>query len=262
MSTPWPRLSKADLQQLSGALQAGRLALPFSAVSLVRYLAPEWIDAVVAESQRLQRAGMNAVQLALLLEALAEDRAAHAPPLDRLDLVTSGPEAPGVAIRDTAVVVRELFASARHSVLAVGYAVHQGRLVFRALAERMEQQPALDVRLCLDVQRPWQDVTPTVLLLQRFAERFTTREWPGSRRPTVYYDPRSLALDAAKRASLHAKCIVVDHQVAFVSSANFTEAAQVRNIEVGVLLRVPALAEQIARHFDTLIEAGVLRQLQ
>ena len=72
MSTPWPRLSKADLQQLSGALQAGRLALPFSAVSLVRYLAPEWIDAVVAESQRLQRAGMNAVQLALLLEALAE----------------------------------------------------------------------------------------------------------------------------------------------------------------------------------------------
>ncbi len=261
MTAPWSRLSDADLRQLSGALQAGRLALPFSAVSLARYLAPELRDAVVAEGQRLHRAGMNAAQLALLLEALAEDRAAHAPPLGRMDLVTSGPEAPGVAIRDTAVVVRELFASARQSVLVVGYAVHGGRHVFRALAERMEQHPDLEVRLCLDVQRPWQDVTPTVLLLRRFAERFTTREWPGSRQPAVYYDPRSLALDAAKRASLHAKCIVIDRQVAFVSSANFTEAAQVRNIEVGVLLRVPALAEQISRHFQALIEAEVLKDL-
>lgn len=259
MTAPWSRLSDADLRQLSGALQAGRLALPFSAVSLARYLAPELRDAVVAESQRLHRAGMTAVQLALLLEALAEDRAARAPLLDRLDLVTSGPEAPGVAIRDTAVVVRELFASARQSVLAVGYAVHGGRYVFRALAERMEQHPDLEVRLCLDVQRPWQDVTPTALLLRRFAERFITREWPGSRLPAVYYDPRSLALEVGKRASLHAKCIVIDRQVAFVSSANFTEAAQVRNIEVGLLVRIPAIAEALARHFDALIEAGVLR---
>ena len=175
--------------------------------------------------------------------------------------MTSGPEAPGVAIRDTAVVVRELFASARQSVLAVGYAVHGGRHVFRALAERMEQYPDLEVRLCLDVQRPWQDVTPSVVLLQRFATRFKIQEWPGVRLPAVYYDPRSLALDAAERASLHAKCIVIDRQVAFISSANFTEAAQVRNIEVGALLRVPALAEQISRHFQTLIEAGVLKAL-
>ncbi len=77
----------------------------------------------------------------------------------------------------------------------------------------------------------------------------------------MYYDPRSLELAAGKRASLHAKCVVVDRQVAFVSSANFTEAAQERNIEVGVLLRVPALAEQLSRHFQALMEAGVLREL-
>ena len=70
-----------------------------------------------------------------------------------------------------------------------------------------------------------------------------------------------MALDAEKRASLHAKCVVVDRQVAFVSSANFTEAAQERNIEVGVLLRVPALAEQLEWHFQALMEAGVLKGL-
>ncbi|MBS1222943.1 MAG: hypothetical protein H6R23_2563 [Proteobacteria bacterium] len=118
------------------------------------------------------------------------------------------------------------------------------------------------MRLCLDVQRTWQDVTPTVLLLRRFIERFTTQEWPGKRLPAVYYDPRSLACEMGQRASLHAKCVVVDRQVAFVSSANFTEAAQVRNIEVGLLVRIPAIAEALTRHFEALIEAGVLKGLE
>jgi phosphatidylserine/phosphatidylglycerophosphate/cardiolipin synthase-like enzyme len=55
---------------------------------------------------------------------------------------------------------------------------------------------------------------------------------------------------------------VVNRQVAFVSSANFTEAAQARNLEVGVLLRVPALAEQLSRHFQALMETGVLQRLE
>ena len=262
MTTPWSRLSETDLRQLSGALQAGRLTLPLSAVSLQRYLAADTAEAVAIEGQRLADEGFQTAHLMRLLEALAEDRHARpAIPDQALDLVTSGPEAPRVALRDTAVVVRELFAQAQQRVLVVGYAVHQGRSVFRALAERMAQRPGLDVRLCLHVPRPWRDETPAEVLLQRFAERFKTQEWPGSRFPAVYYDPRSLALDAEKRASLHAKCVVVDRQVAFVSSANFTEAAQERNIEVGVLLRVPALAEQLTRHFAALIEAGVLREV-
>ena len=38
MTSPWSRLSEADLRQLGGTLQAGRLTVPFSAVSLQRYL--------------------------------------------------------------------------------------------------------------------------------------------------------------------------------------------------------------------------------
>lgn len=262
MTPPWPRLSETDLRQLSGALQAGRLTLPLAVVSLRRYLAADIAEAVAIEGQRLAGEGFQTAHLIRLLETLAEDRNARPSiPDEALDLVTSGPEAPGVALRDTAVVVRELFAQAQQSVLVVGYAVHQGRTVFRALAEQMERRPDLNVRLCLHVPRPWRDETPADVLLQPFAERFKTQEWPGSRWPVVYYDPRSLALDAEKRASLYAKCVVVDRQVAFVSSANFIEAAQERNIEVGVLLRVPALAEQLTRHFAALIESGVLKAL-
>jgi phosphatidylserine/phosphatidylglycerophosphate/cardiolipin synthase-like enzyme len=37
--------------------------------------------------------------------------------------------------------------------------------------------------------------------------------------------PRSLDQEQAKKATLHAKCIAIDNEIAFISSANFTEAA-------------------------------------
>jgi len=60
---------------------------------------------------------------------------------------------------------------------------------------------------------------------------------------------------------LHAKCVVVDRRVAFVSSANFTEAAQERNIEAGVLIRSEPFASSLANHFETLAAQGILLPL-
>jgi phosphatidylserine/phosphatidylglycerophosphate/cardiolipin synthase-like enzyme len=54
----------------------------------------------------------------------------------------------------------------------------------------------------------------------------------------------------------------VDRQVAFVTSANFTEAAQTRNIEVGALIRCPRFAARLAAHFEVLAEVGTLRRLE
>jgi len=59
-----------------------------------------------------------------------------------------------------------------------------------------------------------------------------------------------------KPGSLHAKCIVVDAEHVFVSSANFTEAAQERNIEVGLLIQSRALGERVRRFFDALVDSG------
>ena len=61
-----------------------------------------------------------------------------------------------------------------------------------------------------------------------------------------------LVLRCPLRGSLHAKCVVVDRSTALVTSANFTEAAQHRNIEAGLLIRhqgiqrrFPALSERL-----------------
>ena len=91
-------------------------------------------------------------------------------------------------------------------------------------------------------------------LEQKGIHNFRTVEWPEQVPvPEIYYDPRSLSLARVDRAVLHAKCIVVDGQETFISSANFTEAAQQRNIEIGVLLRSIVVAERLIRFFDTLV---------
>jgi phosphatidylserine/phosphatidylglycerophosphate/cardiolipin synthase-like enzyme len=60
---------------------------------------------------------------------------------------------------------------------------------------------------------------------------------------------------------LHAKAVVVDDEVVFVTSANLTEAALDRNIEVGLLVRDPALAASLSSHFRGLIDRGLLKAL-
>lgn len=75
----------------------------------------------------------------------------------------------------------------------------------------------------------------------------------------MYYDPRALSTQPGPRASLHAKCIVVDRRWSFITSANFTEAAQDRNIEAGVLVDDPHFAAAVEAQLDNLISAGAVR---
>lgn len=61
-------------------------------------------------------------------------------------------------------------------------------------------------------------------------------------RATIY---RSAELPSGKRVVSHAKFIVIDHEVLLLTSANFSYSAEHCNVELGVLVRDPALAESI-----------------
>ena len=98
-------------------------------------------------------------------------------------------------------------------------------------------------------------------IVRRFADRFRTKHWPKDHRlPEIFFDPRSLEIDATKKACLHAKCVVTDLKQVFVSSANFTEAAQERNLEVGLLVRSSHLATRLADHFESLVSSNRLQR--
>jgi phosphatidylserine/phosphatidylglycerophosphate/cardiolipin synthase-like enzyme len=262
MSEQLLTLSSDDLNALAAALRCGRLTAPFTSIALSRIVPGEASAAVAAELQKWNEAGVEAAALATILELLVRDRVLRPGVDDVFDLVTTGPEAAGVTNRDTAVVVRELFANAQESVLVAGYAVYQGKRVFEALAERLAERPDLKVRMFLDIQRGPGDTTAAPELVRWFIARFRTRDWPPDRRlPELFYDPRSLDPSPDKRASLHAKTIVVDARDVFVSSANFTEAAQERNLEIGLLVHSRSLAERIIQYFEKLVGKSLLQPM-
>ena len=54
---------------------------------------------------------------------------------------------------------------------------------------------------------------------------------------------------------------MTDDEVVFVTSANLTEAALDRNIEIGLLIRDCARAASVSRHFRGPIDRGLLSPL-
>jgi len=173
----------------------------------------------------------------------------------------SGPDVPGVPTADTYAVVQSLFREAQNEIVIAGYAFHNGKLLFERLAEQKKLCPQLRIIFYVDVPRRAGDTTTSDGIILRYAEDFRTRHWPWQPFPEVYYDPRALETDSHSRASLHAKVVVVDRSKLFLTSANFTEAAQNRNIEMGLLSHAAYLAEQVAAYFEGLRQSGQLQRL-
>jgi phosphatidylserine/phosphatidylglycerophosphate/cardiolipin synthase-like enzyme len=220
------------------------------------------VEGVVGDLVALSAEGMAPPHIGLMLSLLAEERESAQGQADRVELVWTGPEVEPTASRDTAVVVRGLFDRAERSLLLAGFAIYDGRHVFDRLAANMDRNPSLDVRMFLNISRSPGDGRTEAEIVTGFRKRFMEEHWPGQRPPELYHDPRALSPDPTKKAVLHAKCVVVDNRWSFITSANFTAAAQERNIEAGVLVDDVVLAGALCGQFLTLSRVGVLRRVE
>jgi phosphatidylserine/phosphatidylglycerophosphate/cardiolipin synthase-like enzyme len=244
-------------KRLASALESGLLSSPYPAASLRSaagiYEGREDVAGVLLELERLGVSGSTAAAWIRSVEAAASR-------IPRPDFVWTGPAVPGLHARDTRRVYEELLSSAERSILAITYAFFEGPKAFEVLARRMDAKADLRATLLLNIQRKRGDTSASDQLVRRFADRFWKVDWPGGVRPSVYYDPRALELDGPSGV-LHAKAVVADDEIVFVTSANLTEAAFDRNIEVGLLVRDHALALSLSSHFRGLIDGGHLRLL-
>lgn len=265
-----PGLDPATLEDLASALASERLRPPFSAAALRRLVASDQQDAVRQGLTDLVAHGFTAAQSAALLRVLAVERRSQRTLIDRLELVWSGPSVPGQVLRDTAVVVRSLCQAATRSALIANFSFDQqrkepgishARALWQPLADAMTTRPELDVRMIVNVARD-DKKRPTWSAddwRRDFTDHFRNHLWPAqARRPPLYYDPRALDADYQRRAIMHAKCVVIDLETVFLSSANFSHAGHERNVEAGLVVADPALARQVTGQFEALIAQGSL----
>jgi phosphatidylserine/phosphatidylglycerophosphate/cardiolipin synthase-like enzyme len=255
-------LPATTLDSISQALKAGRLK-PHTPHSR----SPKWApqngrDLLAAELMSLQTFGFTTATLAFTLEALAEDAAARQLALDQIQLVWTSPDEEGPHVRDTSVVVRQLLSEARQSLWISTYNVYNGQEVFLPIEEAWSFHPELEVVLILNVPPDNKNGLYEDAAVDKCAKVFWKYHWPWARKPAVFYDPRGPEESPDQPACQHAKCILVDGTTAFITSANFTESAHERNIELGVLFRDnPSVAESIRSKFESLIQNGFLKPL-
>ena len=244
-------------EQLAHAFESGHLPLRASRIALQAKLGmSDGADELSQSLAELARLGVSREAAAAWLRAIGRAAAASSSP----QLVWSGPRISGVPARDTRVVYEQLLGEATRSLWVSTFAYFDGPRIFEQLASRLDAVPGLEVKLLLNIQRGKGDTTAEQSLVRRFAYRFWGMDWPGSARPSVYYDPRSLSLDGPA-AVLHAKAVVADGEAVFVTSANLTGSAWDENIELGVLARDHALATSVAAHFQGLIDGEILMPL-
>ena len=242
---PLVMLGASELRALAIAASDGRLnpATPG--------LVGRFVSDGAAVSRALGELAASGAALARTLELLAEAAERRSSAEDSVELVLTGPNT-GTG-RDTGVVVRQLFREALTSVWVCGYKLYNAKDLFADLA-----RPALRVRMLLDIGEA--EALSEGAAVRRFMEDFRRWHWPeGQVLPEIWYDPSSLLPRGEHRAVAHAKCVVVDERRLFVSSANFTEAAQNRNLEAGVLVDSTTLAVRMVQFLEGLIRERHVR---
>ncbi len=253
--TPAPRglcdLPRTMIEDLVSAIERGRTVCPVTAVELA-----DLGLGALAPAAALALAGLDRPATLTALRLVLAERAYRPPP--RLDLVWSGPEAAGSASHDTERVVRDLFESAQRNVIVGGYAFDTPNILAPLHAAMRDR--GVDATLFLEIDGHADTVAGADAYATRVIDRFFHDVWTfGAPRPRVYYDPRTAA-PGPPWASLHAKCIVVDDARALVTSANFTDRGQTRNIEVGVRVDDPVFASELSAQWRLLVSAGIVKR--
>ncbi len=242
----------AELRELWRGLEEGRVSLPLAGLGLTCAGVAQRYHAAIIQCL----AGLDRITARAALDLVIAERVHRPPP--RLDLVWTGPEAKGTSARDTSIVVRQLFESATHNVIIGGFRFDQGASLFRPLHERMQR--GLTVVIFVDIEGHAPNATAATAFANASIHSFLDEDWPfGPPHPAVYYDPKS-AVAGPPWVSLHAKCVVVDDSRAFVTSANFTDRGQTRNLEVGVLIEDRTFAEKLAGQWRALVARGLVRR--
>ncbi len=250
MTASLKHVSTTVLAELRGAISSGVLRAPVNRASLVGFGIRHQIDAV----EQALGGHKSAACLAILEVALAEREDRKPAP----EVVWTGPEGSGGKARDTVVVLRSLFEGARESVLLAGYSFDHATDVLAPLYGTMVEHH-VSVRFFVDIPQIARNADQKTHL-EKCLGGFLAANWPfGHPCPTIYYDKRALE-PGPPYCSLHAKCVVVDGAKAFVSSANFTQRGQERNIEVGVLIEDANFASFLGEQWLGLIKAGLVRE--
>lgn len=198
----------------------------------------------------LQATGTPRQELAAMLEVASVAKNTRS----STELVWTGPPTPVVPVRQTEQVIFDLIQCAETRLTVMSFGIFQVPRLIEALEAALAR--AVEVRIVLgerESQTDWVVEQQTGQLGSIVSAHATVYRWPADRR---------LRDTGGRSGLMHIKAAVADSRVAFLTSANLTEAAFELNMELGVLIRGGHLPGTIDRLVDSLLDSGALQVLE
>jgi cardiolipin synthase len=184
--------------------------------------------------------GVSNGELAAMFQA-ASATASLVENASSVELVWTGPGTGLVPVRHTSQVLKGLIDEANENLFIVSYVAQHIGGVLEALGRAIARGVITSILVELSKERGGNVDIDSVKMLKKNLPGAQIYQWDKRSDETLAY------------ASVHAKCAVADYRCAFVTSANLTEAAMERNMELGVLVRGGPLPHTLAEHLNALV---------
>lgn len=169
------------------------------------------------------------------------------------EIIWTGPANNRFPVRRIDQVLYDLISSARRRILLVTFAAHR----VRHLCDHLTCAIHRGVELTLIVES--EEESEGQLTRDAIG---AFRDVPLTRASLFYWPVEKRERNAAGRpGKLHVKCAIVD-DIALIGSANLTDDAFNRNMELGMLVREETTVLTITEHFNELIRTGVLAEVR
>lgn len=171
----------------------------------------------------------------------------------RTELIWTGPGNSKFPIRRIDQVLYDLITSARRRVILVTFAAHRVHHLCRHLEDALRRGVKLILITESEAESEGQLSTDAMAAFPGLsAAGAKLYYWPLAKRERN---------QSGRPGKLHAKCAIID-ETALISSANLTDDAFNRNMELGLLVRESSTVAAMNAHFAELISTGVLMRVQ
>lgn len=191
--------------------------------------------------------GVTGGELAAMLRAASAARSA-ADRQGRVEVVFTGPSEADAPARSTEAVVLEVVAAAGSDLFLVTYAAFP----YPPLVTALEAACRRGVRTRVVIE--------TLAGARGMLGSEPARAFAGIAGLDLYHWPLERRTGAYP-GRLHAKLVVADRELAFVTSANLTGSALENNLECGILVHGGPAPRRLADHLGALMREGVLQPL-
>ena len=162
---------------------------------------------------------------------------------EKIELVWTGVSTPLVPTRRTEQVLLETIDAAERKLFLVSYVAYDVDSIVGALRKAVRRGVKVEILLESTSDYGGRISMDSIASFKREVPEAILYWWNES------------------GASVHAKCVVSDGRVAFVTSANLTGAAMERNMELGVKIEGGDIPRRLHEHLDALVTVGAIERV-